>query len=714
MANEPFPIDVLERTPRTEQARPYRELIGLQTRLLMPEPALDPTTVLPQITHEAFLPFEQQTATLTRISNASTRERKEHWEKSGTKDFLQQKQTWIENTAKTFQDAKEFFGSAEGMGAEWREALLRQNIQADNFTPQQAEQLYSQYFSGSQAQSDIRGFVVNVIDTYKTTDEKAPLDHEQLVKDLPAIQWLAGIFGSNSSEIVTQLIDAEVKLYTNPQNLIEKANEKQQDTNNQEVLRINNLEAREKELLEFLLKKGHALHVTLPPPAPSDTTHPPEDTTTTTAIPENLQNTIEGKGFEEIINKGWNEYREGLLKTSFSQIIEANLQDIHRLEEEARNNPQVLPPDELIRLNRVAAERANQLKIDVPAKSPHGPDADFQAFYDKDVDKIHIRGKNHDANPFPLRRIYFTTNLRTAPEAYLSLFETLNEEDVIQDIDLALNMDNFQESVMTSGSLNDSIILYIKGEQPENMQKIAKAVKKAKTKNPAVWQMTPAELADAKRTMLENFKIPLDDTTGFVEMADRFSFDTQDQIKIRDELHVWGPRYYPNEPNRPPYAGSIQLEELQTRMRHYTPDKPEVFTYKGGSMPHRRKFMPALLYDLAIPNQEVETTPTGTEPAAATAAEPTLLPVAMDVKGIIEGANFDGPMRNVFMPLMENLKTGTSIDEQRNILQQALHEANTMADQFQRADSAVPRMQQYYAQQLQKLLQQALNALPRT
>lgn len=276
-----------EQAPRPEPPRsperiaPHRAMVRLQTRLLMEQNAINPQAKIPEVTQEHLLPFEQRTSTYNLIKTASGGERKQYWEQKGEKEFDKQKQAWIESTTTTFQNAKDFFSSQSGTGTQWREVFSRMGIQADNFTSQQAEQLYNKYFLGDKTTSAINEFMQDVISAHTITkDGVDTLDEAGLQTNLPAVRWLANIFGGNSAEIVEQLLDAEAKLFTNPQALIQQANEKQPNPANpqEQILRINNLEPRETELLKFLWNAKDAVDTSTPMPTP----RPTESTNTTT------------------------------------------------------------------------------------------------------------------------------------------------------------------------------------------------------------------------------------------------------------------------------------------------------------------------------------------------------------------------------------------------------------------------------------------------
>ncbi len=211
-------------------------LVGLKTRLLLGGEALSPNKVdIPPITREGLGSLEERNYDV--FNNASTGERKDHWRGKEGDVFDRQKAAWIHSTVATFtnEQAQRFFQSEKGR--QWSEIFSRLGINTQGFNQQTAEQLYATYFTDGK--SDIKKFVKDCIEKNATQDPSA-------------IQWLANIFGKQSSEIVAQLIDAEKKLKDHPDQLVEEAN-REETVDGQQVKRVNNLhEEREKRPLRFL------------------------------------------------------------------------------------------------------------------------------------------------------------------------------------------------------------------------------------------------------------------------------------------------------------------------------------------------------------------------------------------------------------------------------------------------------------------------------
>ncbi len=251
-----------------EHLAPQEELVGLQVRLLISKDALNHQTQLPQIEQSMFHPLAERIiepdGTYFLLNRASINERKDWWQKQEIRGFDEQKKAWAERTAAAFQNAQRFFETSD-KGIHWKQAFARIGINTHEFTQTQAEQLYNTFFASPAQETGVQHFIAAILQSYQTGENS--IDYQRLHEDLPAWQWLAGIFGDKSSQIIAQLTDAEVKLKTQPQILIDGANQAA-DREGEKILRVNNLEDKEKELLIFLLPNGQA-------PATAETATPP-------------------------------------------------------------------------------------------------------------------------------------------------------------------------------------------------------------------------------------------------------------------------------------------------------------------------------------------------------------------------------------------------------------------------------------------------------
>lgn len=236
--------------PRSLEPLRFQEgLVGLQVRLLIATPeALNPESTLPAVTRESLGNFADRDYGV--FNTASTDERQDHWRGKEGDVFERQKAAWVQSTVATFtsEQAQTFFHTEKGK--QWSEVFHRMGIYTQAFNQESAEQLYAKYFA--HGTSDIKKFVGDAMRAHAYTDPDA-------------IQWISHIFGPQSSEVVAQLLDAEKKLQTQPDQLVEAANQ-EETVGGQQVKRVNNLDDEsEKRPLRFL-----AAHIAAQQPAQPD------------------------------------------------------------------------------------------------------------------------------------------------------------------------------------------------------------------------------------------------------------------------------------------------------------------------------------------------------------------------------------------------------------------------------------------------------------
>lgn len=226
---------------------PHQTMIGLQGRLLLrdqsylnPEKECTPESATDIITIEErnYTPFDA----------ASHNERKKYWEKHG-KDHTRETGFHAKYTAWTESLLQSLNAPENQQHMLKLKGILQQADIADGetFTTQDAEKLYARYFKKPQdPQKTPAGIKAFVADTLNAHVKHTTLDIQTLQNNMTSIRWLSNIFGSTSSELVAQLIEAETRPYTDA-TLITKLTAQ---TNN--IMRINDLSEREQELLRFL------------------------------------------------------------------------------------------------------------------------------------------------------------------------------------------------------------------------------------------------------------------------------------------------------------------------------------------------------------------------------------------------------------------------------------------------------------------------------
>ncbi|QQG44395.1 MAG: ATP-dependent RNA helicase [Candidatus Roizmanbacteria bacterium] len=216
----------------------FKQLLGMQGRLILADqkylnpdikdvPPIDASNPTADFQSRNYNPFE----------NTSRFDRREYWQKQVTEnkasaDFNSQLETWKTSLVSTFKNE-----SNQEKKEKLKPYFSKIGINLDNFENAEASTFYSRYFQNGA--SGVKSFVKDIIETYDNA--------QSLKSSLTDIQWLANIFGGKSSEIVAQLVDAEVNLLTDPQ-FAEKLNQK----NNKDKTPLNNLSDKEIDLLNHI------------------------------------------------------------------------------------------------------------------------------------------------------------------------------------------------------------------------------------------------------------------------------------------------------------------------------------------------------------------------------------------------------------------------------------------------------------------------------
>ncbi len=145
--------------------------------------------------------------------------------------------------------------------------------------------------------------------------------------------------------------------------------------------------------------------------------------------------------------------------------------------------------------------------------------------------------------------------------------------------DLAFNLESFQGD-QNKPFENNTLVLYVYGSHPDFMDKIAKALKRAKEDAPQVWDMGPRNTARAKRYMVNDFMIPLDDTTSFVEASNAYSYHQGPRGRMFSEITGEIP------------GKLLEPEQIAQKLSVYTPQRPGLLDQDKD----RRRYMPGLIF----------------------------------------------------------------------------------------------------------------------
>lgn len=279
------PPPSFETQPSVEAVQLIEDNAALYTRLLLgchAADAVDPNMNIAEIRDDMLRRNDERITTnieqadYSLYSTASKRERTE--KAAVTMDQLPQAvQKWSENTANKMRQFLPVNGenpSRTQKFAQYRETFQRffgtvaGNGDMSAITPDLMQEVYKRYCENDDNTSDIRLFVVDMVRSFSSDQGgKLVLDEQALMQHSDAIQWMASMFGSQSSEMVTSLIQAEVIAHRHRKTMIKVANEIPAGGTLSDS-RVNTLSEREARILTFISGKPYT-KTPSPTPLPS-------------------------------------------------------------------------------------------------------------------------------------------------------------------------------------------------------------------------------------------------------------------------------------------------------------------------------------------------------------------------------------------------------------------------------------------------------------
>ncbi len=304
-----------------ERLSTFKELTGLQARLLIGNDYLNPSVEVGEI---RVLTPNVSPDVAQKIDDKSTRLRDEYWRKKVetgevNNNSSEQTELWkrditnrISNTEnkRVVQGLRSFFGTLE--------------INVSNFDNSQAQILYDRYFKPDEDghTGGFSKFKQDVISSYKDGD--GSINYDRLKSDLSSIQWLSTIFGVEINdtqketflaELISQAISAEARVVNNSSQFIDEANAEENSRS-----RVNRLNTHEKELLAYLIDKQ--LTVTSSPhtPKPVKPHQKPRTKDRKQSLKESPETHDTVNFYEDLPN----------IASSFYQKVRNRLKDIYR------------------------------------------------------------------------------------------------------------------------------------------------------------------------------------------------------------------------------------------------------------------------------------------------------------------------------------------------------------------------------------------------
>ena len=178
------------------------------------------------------------------------------------------------------------------------------------------------------------------------------------------------------------------------------------------------------------------------------------------------------------------------------------------------------------------------------AKAKELPNTQMQTATIKDTsenEKISTFGKelpSYDSGK--MTRVYIGTDPRKTADAYIALLHALENVGVLKDINASLNLEPLADPNDRKPRGN-SLIIYDPMSRPEVLDKVLRAYKTARAKNPEAFYLTPRQRAMIMRENLRNFHATIDANVSFVEqLAFRKggSFDTHERGAIQKAFGI--------------------------------------------------------------------------------------------------------------------------------------------------------------------------------
>lgn len=228
------PVRISENLQNPERSLPFKPLLGLQGRLAIGGAALNPVNHA-ELKKALGQDNENYDLTDTLLKKATKRERNAYWNISTEQDKNLQLAMWKKSVVIKIASL-----ATTSFGSEHADFFKKMGIDINHFTDTDAQNLYTKYFSKENEENGLENFTADVLNAnaINGTNEQRLATFKN---NLSAVEWMAGMFGKNSAEIITQLLDVGIDSLADPAAFVANRKDK-----------VNNLSTHEKELLTFL------------------------------------------------------------------------------------------------------------------------------------------------------------------------------------------------------------------------------------------------------------------------------------------------------------------------------------------------------------------------------------------------------------------------------------------------------------------------------
>lgn len=299
--------------------------------------------------------------------------------------------------------------------------------------------------------------------------------------------------------------------------------------------------------------------------------------------PEIMEKIEDGQGLEVIENIGWEKYRQTLEQVPYARIFEKRSQKIQGINQNAPEDNWVTSHH-----NIDADKRAGDLSRKFQSGFTKDTGNPFIVEIEGDT-KLWVHGSesNPDNKKF-LRRIYLDIPTQNLPEVFDLLSNSLIENDLMRHIQIAMNLESFDDSDQYSAS--NAIVIYISGDKPELMTKIAEIISQVKQDNEDLFTRPDWAKALATKAAVGELMIPLDDDIAFVEQTGEASYHAQILPQIYKELGLnLG-------------VNSSNLDDLYRNIKPFSAQRPGELNPDNSILVGRKKYSPALILDANLRN----------------------------------------------------------------------------------------------------------------
>lgn len=209
-------------------------------------------------------------------------------------------------------------------------------------------------------------------------------------------------------------------------------------------------------------------------------------------------------GKEAIYPTAWEEIRTSYAEGSYGDYCEAAARRIKEWEKE----PHAFVPQE----EWENAVNAQLQKAKVLRGEHHTPGVVMT----EDSAKIFAQGiKRPATGKDVLTRIYIGVDPRKATDAYAALLNELARTGILQDIDVALNLEELRDKKLAG----NMVVIYEPLSRVDVLNKILVAYRQAKKNHPQSFSLSSRQKAHIVKNNIRQFKAVVDANMSFVEMA---------------------------------------------------------------------------------------------------------------------------------------------------------------------------------------------------